>query len=153
MAKPKDTLTFNLKIDGAKETLKALNRLPKEANKAVKDGSMELARVLATRVKAAAVADKSPQSALLARTVRARRDRVPVIVAGGDRLLGRRKVPAWRLLFGAEMGSNAHPQFHHAHSGRKGYWFFPTASREAPTIAKAWNEVADQIVNAYGGDR
>jgi hypothetical protein len=153
VAKKKDTLTLNIRIDGAKETLKALNRLPKEANAAVKDGSMELARALATRVKAAAVADKSPQSKLLARTVRARRDRVPVILAGGDRLLGRRKVPAWRLLFGAEFGSNQHRQFHHAHSGRKGYWFFPVAEREAATIAKAWREVADRIVDAYGGDR
>lgn len=153
MAKQKTTLTLNIRIDGARETLKALNRLPKEANKAVRDESRKLAQTLATRVKAAAVADRSPQSKLLARTVRTGLDRVPVIVAGGNRRLGRRRVPAWRLLFGAEFGSDQHPQFHHAHSGRKGYWFFPVAEREAPTIAKAWREVADRIVRAYGGDR
>lgn len=151
----KTSLTVNVRIDGAKEILKALNQLPKEANQAVRAESMRLAQALARKGQAAAVADDAPQSKLLARTVKARRDRVPVIVAGGTTRIGRgrRKVPAYKLLFGSEFGSNEHKQFQRAHSGRKGYWFFPLAEKEGRTVGKAWSKAADRIVRSYGGDR
>lgn len=144
-------LTVNVRIDGAKETLKALNRLPKEANQAVREESLKLAQALAVRAQAAAVSDRAPQSKLIAPTIRARRDRVPVIVAGGTKRVGRNRVPAWKVLFGAEFGSDRFSQFRRAHSGRKGYWFFPLVEKEGPTVAKAWSKAADRIVRAYGG--
>jgi hypothetical protein len=146
----KTSLTVNVRIDGAKEVLAALNRLPKEANNAVREASLELAQTLAGKVKAAATTDEAPQSKLLARTVKARRDRLPVIVAGGTTRLGRRRAPAWKLLFGSEFGSNQYPQFRRPHSGRKGHWFFPVAEKQAATVAKVWGKAADRILRAYG---
>lgn len=148
----KTAFTLNLNVQGARETLQALRKLPKEASNQLRDASVELSEELAGRVRAAAHADRSPQSGLLSTTVKARRDRLPVIVAGGTRKLGSRKAPAWKLLFGSEFGSNQYEQFHKAHQGRRGSWFFPVVEAEQETIAQRWQAAADAVIASFGGD-
>lgn len=148
----KMALTVNMRIDGAQSVLAAFRKLPKEANDALRDRSRQLAETLAVRVASAARAD-SRQSALIASTVKARRDRVPVIVAGGTKRVGRNRKPAHKILFGSEFGSTSFTQFR-PHLGQGSYWFFRTVEDSTAEIAAAWSKAADDIVASFerGGD-
>lgn len=145
----KKALTVNVRIEGARETIAAFNRLPKEASDALRDRSLELAEALAAKASGYARQD-SKQSALMAATVKARRDRVPVVVAGGAKRVGRNRVPAYAILFGSEFGSSRLRQYRH-HLGRGSYWFFATVEKEQAEISAAWNKAADEIIDKFGG--
>jgi hypothetical protein len=159
----KTTLTVKVHIDGVRETLAAFRALPKDATAELRTASLRLAELVADRARTAAVAD-SPQSALLAPTVKAVRDRVPAVQVGGTRRVGRNKAPAWQILFAAEFGMNKRsgwystPKYRDSrtrqargHQGRDGYWFFPTVEAEAAMINREWNAAADRILRAFGG--
>jgi hypothetical protein len=143
----KTALTVNVKITGLRETLRAFRELPKEANDALRDRSTELARTMATRVAAAGQSD-SPQSAAVASTVKARRDRVPVIEAGGTQAVTSSRVPAWKILFGSEFGARIWRQFR-PHVGKGSYWIWRTVERNQAEISEAWNKAADDIAVAF----
>lgn len=145
----KTALTISINAEGIPEAVRAFNRLPKEANKELRDETLKLMSVLADRARADGMADGAPQSRLVATTVKAIRDRTPVIQAGGTKRLGSNNAPAFKLLFGSVFGSNRYRQFHRPHAGRQAYWFFPVVEEEAPRIAKAWLNVADAIVRKF----
>ncbi|HEX7038681.1 MAG TPA: hypothetical protein VF202_01050 [Trueperaceae bacterium] len=162
MAK-RQSLTLTLHIQGARETLRAFGQLPKEANDALRARSLELAESLAVKARGAGVAE-GRQARLVASTVQARRDRLPVIVAGGTKRLGRKRTPAFGLLFGSEFGmdsrsgwyaapryDNATGQQYKPHRGRDSYWFFKTADDNQAEISAAWNRAADDVLRAFGG--
>lgn len=149
----KDSLTINLRITGVREVLAGFRALPKEANQQLRETSTRLARTLAVKVAAAGRAEGS-QAALLATTVKARKDRVPVIQVGGTRKLGSNRKPAYKLLFGSEFGgsqsgSYALRQFK-PHLGQGSYWIFKTVDGSQGLISREWNEAADAIVRAFG---
>jgi hypothetical protein len=133
---------------GVRETLRAFNALPKEAADELRAASLDLARELAASA-AAAGAIEGSQAALVATTVKASRDRVPAVTAGGTKRLGSRRKPAWKLLFGSEFGSNRFRQFPHLHQGRDGIWFFPTIEHESGRIARRWQHAADNVIRAF----
>lgn len=143
------TLSVNLHVEGSRELLAAFRRLPKDASAALRDASLELATALADRAAVAAAADAAPQSKLLVPTIRAKRDRVPAVQVGGSTRVGRNKVPAYKVLFGAEFGSNQHRQFGRVHSGRRGYWFFPLVEEQREQIETGWLKAADDIVSSF----
>lgn len=142
--------TVSLHMEGARETLAAFGRLPREAQDALRDASLKLATSLARSAQTAAAADSAPQTRLLVPTIKAKRDRIPVIEAGGAKRVGRNRVPAWKVLFGSEFGSHRFKQFGRPHAGRRGYWFFPTVERESSVITKAWAQAADDVARAFG---
>lgn len=144
----KRTLDIGIRIEGVRETLRAFNGLPKEASNELRDAALDLAGLMATSVKAAGAREGS-QAALVATTVKATRDRVPVVQAGGTKRLGSRRAPAWKLLFGAEFGSNRYTQFPRRHQGSAGIWIFPTIEAESSAIARRWEQAADRIVRAF----
>ncbi|PXY17346.1 hypothetical protein [Prauserella flavalba] len=156
-------LTVRLRIDGVRDTLQALQALPKDANEELRERSMKLATVLAEQARADGMADAAPQSKLVATTVKARRDRVPVVEAGGTRRLGRHKTPAYGLLFASVFGMNrrsgwyAAPRYRGArgrqyrpHRGQDAYWFFPVIESQQARIAREWNEAASEIARKFG---
>jgi hypothetical protein len=160
----KTGLTIKIKIEGVRETLRGFNALPKNANDALKDRTKEIAAKVAQSAKDAGVRAGS-QAALVSRSVKVKRDRVPAVQAGGSSpALGRYGAPPSALLFGSEFGMNAHSGWYHQsrynesagsqyhpHTGRVGAWFFPTVEREAPAISDAWNRAADDIVGKLIG--
>jgi hypothetical protein len=158
----KSGLTFTVRISGVRETLAKFRELPKEASAELRTRSQELAGKLAASARSAGER-QGGQAALVARTVKARRDRVPSVQAGGSTRLGRYGAPAFKLLFGSEFGMNQRsgwygkPRYnrdtgdqYHVHTGTVGAWFFPTVEREAPAIADAWNTAADDIADRFG---
>jgi len=142
-------LVVGLEIDGLRETLAAFRRLPKDASAELRDAAQKIAEVIATAAKGAAVVDVSPQARLMAPTITTRRDRVPVVQAGGSRKVGRAGAPAYKLLFGSEFGSNRYRQFHRPHQGRKGAWFFATVEKNQGKIEREWLAAADEIIERF----
>lgn len=146
----KSALTITLRIEGIKQTLAAFRRLPKEASAELRKATLELSNDLATSARIAG-RQEGRQAGAVSVTVKARRDRVPSIVAGGTKKLGRNRKPAYKLLFGSEFGANRLEQYK-PHLGRGSYWFFKTVEEEQETIASAWNKAASEIVRAFGGN-
>jgi len=156
------TLTVHLSTSGVRQTLRAFARLPKEASEQLRDASLDISKDLAVDVAAAATA-RGGQAALMAPTVKATRDRVPAIIAGGIKRVGRHKTPAHALLFAGEFGMDRRSGWYAAaryaqsggrqyppHFGRHSYWFFTTVEDNEPGIARRWDAAADAIIRAFG---
>jgi|SRR6185369_11979751 len=141
------SLSINVHITGVTETLAAFRRLPRDASDALREGSLALAEALAVKVRAAAESD-SAQSALMGPTVKARRDRIPTIEAGGSTRVASSRVPAYKILFGSEFGARTLPQYR-PHVGRGSYWMFKAVEDNEAQVAAAWLKVADDIVRRF----
>lgn len=157
----KQALTVRLQAPGMRETLAAFSRMPKNTNQELRTASLRIAKVLAESAKGASAIDA--QSAAVGTTVRAIKDRVPVVQAGGSKRITSSRVPAWALLFGSEFGATrrfgwyANPRYGNSegrqfapHQGRQGRWFFPTVEAEQGRIVAEWNRAADAIVRKFG---
>ncbi len=158
----KTALVVKVRIDGVREILHAFSVLPKDASNELRDTSLKLAQELAARARADGLANGGPQGRLVAQTVKARRDRVPVVEAGGTRKLGSRRAPAYGLTFASVFGMNRRSGWYAAtkyalsygeqyrpHQGQDAYWFFPVIERSASEISRRWNEAADRIVRNF----
>lgn len=154
----KTSLTLTVHVDGLREVLAVLNKLPKEANQQLRDRSQKIAKGVAEHVQQAGRA-LGGQAAAVAATVTTRRDRVPVISVGGTRRIGRHGAPAYGLLFGSEFGQNRRSGWFAAnryaasegrqykpHRGRNSYWIFKTVDEHAVEIFQQWADAADEIV-------
>lgn len=142
----RDGLTVRIKIDGVRPTLAALGTLPKDAQTEIREASAKLAGTLARSTIAAGTAE-GRQAAIVAPTVKVRRDRLPVIEAGGGALIGRNRKPAFKLLFGSEFGATVLKQYK---PRAVSYWFFKTVEDQQTAIGRAWNEAADKIIDRFG---
>lgn len=143
----KTGLVVNIRIDGLRETLAALAKLPKDASTELRAKAQEISQKLAQSAKRAGIAEGS-QAALVATTVKAMKDRVPVVQAGGSKRLGSNRKPAYKLLFGSEFGSNSYHQYK-PHIGTGSYWFFKTIEDEQVMVSKEWLEAADEIIRKF----
>lgn len=143
-------ITVKVRISGVRETIRAFRDLPKDANNELRQRSQEIARDLAGKIAAAARTD-SRQSALVAPTVKAMKDRVPVVQAGGNRKVGRNRKPAHKVLFGANFGATYLRQFRpHRGAGQDDYFFFSTVEANEGAIDRQWNAAADEIISRWG---
>lgn len=143
----KTAFTVKVHAEGVRETLAAFRRLPKEASGELRKSARELVATLVPKIRAAAYAAPTPQASKVAPKVRPLSDRVPAIQATDP--VKPRGIRGHGVLFGAEFGSNQFGQFHHAHTGREGLWFFPTVERDADDIVKAWRKAADAIIRDF----
>lgn len=143
-------ITVKVRISGVRETIRAFRQLPKDANDELRKRSQAIASDLATKI-ASAARSSSAQSALVAGTVKAMRDRVPVVQAGGNRKVGRKRKPAHKVLFGANFGATYLKQFRpHRAGGTDDYWFFSTVEANEGRIDQEWNAAADEIIHRWG---
>jgi ABC-type nitrate/sulfonate/bicarbonate transport system substrate-binding protein len=152
-------ISVSLKIDGARATLRAFSKLGKDANKALREANKEISRDLAGKIAAAARASDA-QSAAVAKSVKAKSDRVPSVEAGGRRLAtkqrrrssGQRKTQAGDLLFGSNFGATFLPQFrrHNGGAGSDDYWFYSTVEENEPRIVKEWEDARDRLLSEWG---
>jgi hypothetical protein len=143
----KRTITVTIRITNLRETLRKFNDLPKDADKEMRAASLSIAGAVAVQIRSAAGAQR--QSALMVPTIRAQRDRVPTVVAGGTRRVGSNKVPAYKVLFGSEFGSKTLAQFRGFDS--EGYWFFRTVDANREYFQQEWTEAADEVLKKWGG--
>lgn len=137
------SLSIGVEVEGLPSMWKRLNALPKTAQQEMREAAMAIADDEAARIRNAASSD-SRQAAAIAPFIKARRDRVPAISAGGKRRAGvSGGALAGEIFFGAEFGGQHHKartttgrgggfvikrttmQFR-PHRGHEGYFFFPT---------------------------
>lgn len=157
MAKGKTVFRVKVRIKGVAGMRRTFRSLPPEANKSLRRQTLALSKELAAKIAAAATADGS-QSAAVAGTVKAVPDRVPVITAGGPTGVGprrkksppswggRRRVPAGKLLFGANFGATHLNQYRpHRPAGGDDYWFYKTIEDNEGEVSDAWNKVVDDV--------
>jgi hypothetical protein len=137
----------SVEIVGLRECLKAFDEYGKEANREVRKAAQEIVRATATEVKERA-SGLEPMQRLASESVRAKSDRVPTIVGGGVKRMGKRKNSAGEFWFGAEFGGGGRPttQMFRPHLGRVGYFFWPTIRKRSDDdlrlYVKALNELA-----------
>lgn len=148
-------LTVKVRITGVRDTLRAFRELPKDASNELRDRTMVLAQSLATSARAAGAGDTA-QSARAASSVKAVRDRVPVVKAGGTKRSA-------GVIFGSEFGMNrrsgwyARARYRHSagrqyrpHQGAHSYWFFRSIEERQGEIDRTWNAIADSVVRKWG---
>jgi len=143
------SITVRVRIKGVREVLAALRDLPKDADKAIRAAALDLSRTIAAEAKQAGL-NEGRQAALVATTVKAARDRLPVVVAGGSKRLGSNRAPAYKLLFGSEFGATRLKQYK-PHVGTGSYWFFRSIEDNQVEIQKRWLDAADEIIRQFGG--
>ena len=137
-----------VKVEGVNETLRAFNRLPKEANKALRERTKELASVLADKARSAG-SGSDRQSAAVAQNVKAKKDRIPKLSAGGAKRITSSRTPAHLIFFGAEFGAGSRLRQFRPHLGREGYWLYPTIRANTEETAKVWQDVLDDVAKEW----
>lgn len=142
-------LTVSVSVYGVRETVAAFDKLPKVARKEIADANYEIAASFVPRLRFAAVT-LGGQGPLLGPTATAVRDRrVPVISVGGDRPVGSRRRPAYKLLFGFEFGSDRYRQFRRHLGGGGSYWLFKTVFENQDEMMRKWTKAADRIIDKW----
>lgn len=157
-------------VDGLKETLSALNRLDKEAKKAVKDETQKIANYLAREVRAAGRSTGDRRDAHVAGTVRGTRERVPTIAIGkATRMNAAGNPRASDLMYGMEFGSSGtgkgavdlptrrggRPGWRFPERtprlgrGNEGRWIYPTVRRQQPQVVDLWANALQRVANEW----
>ena len=156
MAAEKESVKIGVRIEGLDQTLKAYNKLDKDGKKAAKDEVVKISQLLAERIRSKAPADKRYQN--LAVSVRAGRDRVPVITIGR---LANPKVSGGggprELVIGMEFGADQAgpnawrfpPRTPRLGRGNAGYWIYPTLRANQDEIVRLWFDAMDRIIEEW----
>jgi len=143
------TLTMSVSVYGVRETVAAFDRLPRDAREEIVEANYQIASSLVPRLRFSA-ATLGHQGTLLGPTVTALRDRrVPVVSAGGTAPVGRKRKPAYKLLFGFEFGSDRYRQFRRHLGGGGSYWLFKTVFENQNEMMRRWLKAADRIIDKW----
>lgn len=151
------SIRLKVSIEGADEVLRAFEKLPKEADTALRYQAYDISKSLADWIKQAGRAH-SRQAARPASTVREQRAGTsvwPVITASNK---GRAK----GLLFGSEFGMTRKSGWYAKrryfdspgsqfgpHLGGGSYWFFRTAEVKQGWVESEWHKAADEVVRRW----
>ncbi len=130
----------NTGVDGMRDLLRALRRIPKELEQEVKDASREIAERAVADIRRSANTRAERKAA---QSVRARAGRDPRIAAGG----GARTVGG-PMFFGTEFGGGRRPttQQFRPWSGTQGYWLYPTVRTYGRQWAEHWLDAIDDVL-------
>jgi hypothetical protein len=143
-------ISLHLHMTGVRETVAAFKKLPKNATAELRDANQSIADSLDDKISTAA-RGSSKQSALVARGVKSRRDKVPSVQAGGATKVGSNRRPLHKILFGANFGAKFLPQFRpHRGAGEDDYWFYSTIQDNKEQIFKEWADAADRVLKEWG---
>lgn len=140
MAGKRDTA---FRVLGSRDLEKALRRLPVELDDEIKDASGRIAERAVRDIRATA---STPAEGKAARSVRARRGRVPVVAAGGGS-----RTEGGPMFFGTEFGGNRNirtRQFRD-HRGTRGFFFYPTVRRQGREWADEWVDGVDRATRVW----
>jgi hypothetical protein len=176
-SKPKNaSVTIQPSSAEMRSLYRAFKQMDKEVSAELKAEVYKISDYVARNIKAAAEAAPMPaQARAVAATTKARRDRVPTIVIGGN---ARAKVSrkgtannpkpyAGDLVFGSEFGmnygrNNGGTKFKQGGSkfptrspkegrGSAGYWIFPTLKRLQPRITRDYHEAVYRFLTKTWG--
>jgi hypothetical protein len=163
MADTRTTIRFQPDLKDLRGLLKALNKMDDDSKKALKDDVASISAWTAGAIKMSGyVGSPMPaQTAIVASTVRANKDRIPNVTIGGSRGRASGGANAGILLFGNEFGSDRNT-FGSAGNfpnggykfpartpregrGNRGYWIFPTLKALQPEITRRWKNAVGEV--------
>jgi hypothetical protein len=138
MADTRTTIRFQPDLKDLRGLLKALNKMDDDSKKALKDDVASISAWTAGAIKTAGyVGSPMPaQTAIVAQTVRANKDRIPNVTIGGSRGRASGGANAGVLLFGNEFGSDRNT-FGSAGNFPNGGYKFPARTRARVEATKA----------------
>lgn len=118
-----------VEVDGLVETLSAFKALEadlrKEANSELRVAARQCATVLAGQLARAAAGSGVPVAPRVARSIKVKSDRIPVVMIGGGMKVGARGASAAKLVWGSEQGPKGATN-HWGVPPSAGYWIAPT---------------------------
>ena len=143
---------IKVRIEGADEVIRALKKVPKDAQAAMRAEAKDIATSLADWMKADARAH-SRQAARASRSVREGNVGFWPVITADNRS---------KLLFGSVFGMKRHSGWYSARryalsAGRQfgpyvgfpGHWFFSSAEERQPWVESEWNKAADEVVRRW----
>lgn len=138
---------YGTNVAGLQRKLRAL---PKEASAELRDASVQIAEHVAAEARANALGVGRSYS-LLAPTIKARRDRVPVVAIGGSaRIPGRTgdRQTLGDLLWGSEFGGRGRPttQQFLPHLGTVGYALWPAVRAHSEETQEEYSAALDRAL-------
>ena len=162
----KSTVSMKLDMSDYRGLLKALSQMDQDSQGALKDDVASISRWTAQGMIHASYGAPMPaQAAIVAKTIRVNRDRVPNVTIGGSRGRSSGGANAGQLLFGNEMGGErnaygnktAFPNGGYRFPersprkgrGNTGYWIFPSLVEMQPTIRKRWEEAVNKVMDNW----
>ena len=121
-------------MDGMTETLKAFRGLEadlrKQANAELRGAARQCATVLAAQLARAASSSGVPVAPRVARSIKVKSDRLPVVSIGGPMKVGSgARSSAAALVWGSEQGPKSDPNHFGVGPNLAGYWIAPTVAR------------------------
>lgn len=142
-------------IVGVRETLAAFRKLPKDASVDLRDANLKISDDLAEKMRQAALG-RGSQAALVAPSIKARRDRVPFVQAGGRKRVGqqKRKSKGQRpttvsdLLYGANFGANVLKQFPAV--ATPDHFMYKTLEANDALLEREWLKAVDDTLGKWG---
>ncbi len=158
-------------VEGLNETLKALNRLDKDAKAEARDKVQEISELMAREIRSAGNSRPDRRDQFVASTVRAKRDRLPVLNIGSASKMNVSRAGqgprASDLVFGMEFGSNGRRSDRATRRGgapgwrfpertprrgrgNEGYWIFPTARAQQRRVVTLWANALDELAIKWG---
>jgi hypothetical protein len=168
MADTRTTIKIQPDMRDLRDTLKALNKMEKEANVELKDDVQAITMWMATAIQSAGFAHpKYPKQAyIVAKTVKGNRDRIPSVTIGGSRGRVSGGANAGQLLFGNEFGGDRNakgnlnafpnggfrfpPRTDREGRGNVGYWIFPTLKENQGTLTDKWKAAVQRVFDKWG---
>jgi hypothetical protein len=161
-----DRITIKPDLSDYRGLLKAISQMDKDSQGALKSDVQSISNWTAQgMVYASYGAPMARQSAIVASTIRANKDRIPNVTIGGSRGRASGGANAGQLLFGNEFGSDRNvkgsagsfpnggfkfPQRSPSQGrGNAGYWIFPTLKAMQPEIRRRWEQAVLKVLDNW----
>jgi len=139
-----------VKVEGLRETLRACNKLGRDANRELRNAARDIATATAREARAEGMGMSALQR-LAASSVRSGSDRVPKILSGGGARVGHKRTPVGSIFFGAEFGGGAKVttrQFPR-HRGQAGYFLWPTIRKRKNRDLALYQRALDRVCERW----
>lgn len=140
----------SVQVDGVQQTLNATRQLEaalrRQTNGELRKAAGTCAAELLAELQGAAGASGVPVAPLVARSMKVRSDRLPVVAIGGSLRVGRYGGTAGQLVWGSEHGGH-----NFAVPRGPGYWIRPTVERfKASRAVAVYQSAIAAIIHAAG---
>ena len=167
MANTRSTIKIQPDLRDLRGLLNALNKMDDDSKKVLKDDVASISAWTAGAIRMSGyVGSPMPaQTAIVAQTVRANKDRIPNVTIGGSRGRASGGANAGILLFGNEFGSDRNTygsagnfpnggykfpaRTPRVGRGNRGYWIFPTLTAMQPEITRRWKAAVGEVFGEW----
>ena len=145
---------LSVEMDGIFETLKAVQAVQADlrpgVNNELREAADDAARsILVPELVQAAASSGVPVAPRVARSIRVKRDRVPVVSIGGATRVGATGAQAAALVWGSEQGPKGAVN-HFAVPPSSGYWIAPAVERAGPKAVHSFGRAVTDIFRRHG---